>query len=711
MALERWLLEQAKSMSQEEIESTCKYLIKNSLSASITAVVASVVLANTKKLFNIAKILFQTKEFFIYDMKRMTLDRTAKSLYSFGYGLNYQDKFYEDERVKTYDDVHRKLSLEDVALHYQVFKTGEETDDDVENRQKIVWEIFDNFYEKLPKRTEETISDKKWRLCLARMDSRKMNFEFKEKKDGQVLIKFSPELDPELQKYSDDSLQKISEANRYIPLQLWSDYRFKREEDKYKEYKQYEDDLQLVIKETREILDELKKKTDDSSYFFNRATLANVCSVLVRDFFNELSIEEKEFCKEVIISFASFPLRDGYYYQVSDGTEPSILILSELLRRFPENKEEIKSLLFLLLLNPQDEISTFAISSILNNLWKLNFEDAHSIFLGYLFLAPKYNELRNKIRKDNYDAGQMKLEDQVQRVFFEQYENQLERVVSNKITYEDLKDLDKLDLEILKTAFELLPLHTNNEDHKRYVKTIFPIFSKRIFIDDERIDYTLTHRFLEKLAYFILTSPMENIETYLSPFVENFRNSREMADFFQEFISAEDRLNQYEEFWIVWNAFYEKVVEICKDKSSYHYTKEIIHNYLLAWQYWKEDAKEWHTLKAREKLFFYKVAKDIGGHPSVLYSISKLLNSIGSKFLDDSILWISTIVRENNNMLNDELEINTIYYIENIVRKYILTNRPKIKKTRKLKEDLVSILNFLIEKGSATGYLFRENIL
>ena len=65
MALEKWLLDYARYGTAEHLENLCYYLIKNSRSASITAVVASVVMAYPSKLFNIAKILFRTKKFFI----------------------------------------------------------------------------------------------------------------------------------------------------------------------------------------------------------------------------------------------------------------------------------------------------------------------------------------------------------------------------------------------------------------------------------------------------------------------------------------------------------------------------------------------------------------------------------------------------------------------------------------------------------------------
>ena len=320
--------------------------------------------------------------------------------------------------------------------------------------------------------------------------------------------------------------------------------------------------------------------------------------------------------------------------------------------------------------------------------------------------------LKDEIRKENYQKEIYKFSPgQVLERFIKKYENELEKIASNRITYDELDNLEKLDLETLKTAFELLPLKTKNEDHKKFLNVIFPLFSKKIFLDYDRVDYTLRVRFLDKLAYFILNSTKDEIETYIKPFVDNFRPSREMAEFFQKFISIEDRINKYEEFWTVWNIFYDKIVLTCKNLNSQHYTKEFLHNYLLAWPYWREDAKEWHSLKDREKLFFKKVAKDMGHHPSILYSLSKILNDIGSNFIDEGIIWISDILQKHNQLISEKLETNTIYYIENIVRRYILTNRQQIKTTIQLKNQIITILNFLVEKGSITGYLLREDIL
>ncbi len=303
MALEKWLLENAKSTSKENIEKWCLYLIKNSKSASITAVVTSVVLSQPSKLFGIAKILFQTKELFIYDTHRYVFDQSAKSLYSIGHSFNFQKRLFQDERFETCDEPHRNLTIENLALNYQLFRSEDENEEEAAERQRTIWEIFDKYYEKIREKSIETDTDKTWRLYLARMDRREMNIEI-EQKDKKILMKFNPEIDSELKKYSEDFSKESSDKMKYTSLKLWSNYKFTKEEEQYLKYQQYENNPQLVITETKEIIERMKKKTGDIFSLYNDSIPAYTCSVLIRDSFDKLNEEDKLLCKKVILGFA-----------------------------------------------------------------------------------------------------------------------------------------------------------------------------------------------------------------------------------------------------------------------------------------------------------------------------------------------------------------------------------------------------------------------
>jgi len=285
------------------------------------------------------------------------------------------------------------------------------------------------------------------------------------------------------------------------------------------------------------------------------------------------------------------------------------------------------------------------------------------------------------------------------------------------LSYEDLKDIKKLDLYILKKAFQLIPLKTENEVHKKIVKEIISAFVEKLTSDDrdDKIDYMVRHNFLEKLAYFVLSSKQEEIEGYLKPFIDNFNNSEVFADLFadlfEQLILAEDQLDAYDNFWIVWNLFKGKIIGICKDGDSHRYTEKIVKGYLFATIPWKETTTSWHTLKDENKEFFKEISQKIGHCPSTLYSILKLLTDIGSPYLDDGVLWVSKMLRDNKDLSTAKLEVNTIYYLEKNIRKYIYRNRETIRKTKKIKDDALVILDFLIEKGSVVGYMLKESIL
>jgi len=708
MALEKYLLEIAKDLKSEELEQLLIYLLKNSESASITAVVASIVLAYPDKTFNVAKILFKTKEFIIHDKDRLSSEDETRILYSIGYGLNNLNKLYYDERIKTCNDMHRKRCLENLFLYYQLFRGENVSEEEAQNRQKELWNILDNYYKQLPDKDKESKEDKAWRLFLARMDIRKMEkIKVKEISDG-ILIEFYPKLRPDLKKHSEKSLKESLKYLKHTSLKYWAFYKM-RGDERYKEFKKYEENPKQALREVKELSKKIMAKDSDEFYFLNHSVLAEACSTLIKFHINDLTKEEKEFCKDIVLEFASKPLRSGYQYRTGNGVGPAILVLPILFKEFPKEREKIKTILLSLLLvqyliSSGREIADIA-SYAVEELFKISFDDAQSLLFGYLKLKPKYETFR---RENGLLLGESELINE----FIKRYKTDLEKVVNNEVMHYDLGTIENLNLSILNRAFQLIPENTNDLVHKDLIKRIIKVFVSKTLINkkEARIDYKVKKGFLQKFANFILNLPENELNDYLRPFVENFNASEIIADLFQELIIAEDILKTYNKFWIIWENFKGKVFEICKDEKNL-YAKEIIKSFLFATVPWKEDAKEWHALKDNNKKFFKEVSQRIGHCPSVLYAIAKLLNGIGSLYLEDGIIWISDIIGRNRDLLKNRIDKETIYYIENLLRKYIYYNREKIRKISDLKHRILIILDFLVEEGSVPGYMLREDIL
>lgn len=721
MALEKFFLECCKDIDSKTLESLLLHLLRNSKSASISAVVTSIVLAYPDKTFNVAKILFQTKDFFYFDMNRLIFDRSQKSSLislrdTFGH-RNYRNVHHEEDRIKACDDPHRKNCLEHLAFNYQFFKSDDVSEEDFKERQQALWDIFDKHYDKLPSETQENESDKTWRLFLARMDRRKMKIKTEKKKES-LEITFNPEIDSKLKEFSEATLKKSTEHMGYTSLKLWADFK-KDKNERYKQYEQYENNPQLVLKEVKEIINRLNEGNDKNFLLFNHAIPADVCSILLIEYFNRLTEEEREYCKDIILEYSKTPLMPNYQYQIADGATSAISALPVVFHNYPIDRSVVKVILLLTLFNDdsigigEGSYSTFPCMAI-HQLWDDHFDDMQSLLIGYLIFKPKYDGLREKIRKENYEKKIYEVDIlKFNEMFFNKYEEELLKIIDNTISINDLKDIEQIDLHILNTGFKLIPVKTENSAHKHLALSIITIFSTSLLSRDQedKVDYSIRLSFLEKLAYFTLNAPTKDIPDYLKPFLDGFNYSEPIADLFEQFILAEDRVNTYEKFWQVWNLFFEKVVTLCKDGDQYWSVDKIIKSYLFAQTPWKESAADWHTFKDINSQFFADIAKNIGHCPSALYSLAKSLNTVASRYLNSGIAWLSEMLACNESLWTTKLEENTIYYIENLVRKYIYKEREKIRRTKQLKEDVLVILDFLVEKGSVVGYMSRENIL
>lgn len=722
MALEKVLLEFIEEKESKFIEDSLLYLLKTSKSASITSVVTSVVLAFPDKLFNVAKVLFSCQNLFHYDNFRVVSEYHAKSLYSIGYGLIPENKMFLDERIKTCEDSHRQNSLERLVLSYQLLKNKGISDDEFENRVHTIWNLIDNFYGDLPEKGKESDENKTTRLLLARLDKRQMGISTEEQGD-KILITFTPKIDEELKKHTEDSVAESLSVMKYSNLKMWSIFKLEGNE-KQNQYEEYQRDHRKVLDKTKEIINGLEND-DKQFHLFNSSIPSLSCSTLIRFYSDKLTKKEKEFCKETILKYATALFHEGYSYQVSDGVEEAISSIPYLIKLFPNDVKDLNPILLLILMDNRpltntDRIWNFSVKALTEHLWEISTSNALKIFFCFIKFKPLFNSIKKeKSHREDMPYSRVRVSFQeVAQEFLKQYEKELEESFSKDFEVEEFK-IDGYSLEDLGVIFQLIPIKTIDEKLLNYAAEISTFLSPKVLKSNRNrdrdpkrnrnddMDHLFRYRFLTKYSYFILNRPITDIERFVNPFVDNFQTTEEMALFFEQFIWAEDKVNQYKQFWIVWNQFYDKIVELGKSSSG-HYSSNILRTYLLAWNNWRDTAKDWRSLKDKEKIFYKNIVRDIGDNPAVLDSISQFLNQIGSDFLDEGVFWISQLVRKNE---NKELGINTVYYTALLIRKYIYLNRTKVKHDGKIKAEILIILNFLISKGSVNAYLLREDIL
>ena len=713
MALEKFLLEISSYHESETIESYLKYILVNSKSSSLTSIVSSVVLANSEKFHTIALFLFKTIELFHTDSVRCLNELMAKNMYSIGYGLDKtKDVLYTDERLKTCDDKHRNSNLESLFLTYQIFGVEGFTEDQNSELLSKLYGIIDNY------KSNKSIS-KDFGILLARMDRRNLVPSLSKKDDeNNYIVEFNlKNISDEDKKKSEEALNENDAFYKYSSLKNWSNFLHNTQTlSRNERMQEYDINPILALSETKELIEEqslgLRKGMHDYSI------PAYSCSKLLIEHNDELLIEDRCFCKDIILDTICNIFNDDYDYQIGDGVEASFHAFPSLINKYPEEINQYISIMVLSLLDETPignykRVCDYLIESIHESkLWETNQKILQTVLFGYIKIKPLYDKIASELRIDK-KFGRINKSSIWEKL------DMLNIDLTIENSSFDINNISLLDIHSLEIIFQLIPYDTKDLIHLDVYAKSLPLLASQLFKDrrsykddsgDNSNIYSLRLRIFKKVSYFILNREINEIDVFLKSFVDSFSSTRETASFIVELISAEDYLNRYEQFWHIWYNIYPKIKELCENPQGYH-LQEIIINYLLAWNWWRDEIEDWHSLKEENLSLYANASKDIGYIPAVLYSISKVLNSIGSNFKNEGIDWIHKIISTQSTLNLADLESNTLYYLERFLRKYIFTNRQKIKEEIRLKNKIIPILNFIIEKGSIHGYLLRESVL
>ena len=701
MALEKALLQCTETFEPSIVQNVLLRILTLSKSASLTSVVCSVVLANHNKFYEVALVLFNTIELFHFDSMRSLNESQAKSNYSIGYGLNkIKDVLYGEERLKTCNDEHRRLDLETLFLHYQFFGIKGFNEEQNTLFLKRLYQIIDQH------KSNASINQN-FGILLFRMDRRNRTAEILEYNGENAKIEFPLKEPPEeLKKESEQTLTPFEDIFKYSSLRLWSDF---KNRNKSLEQDKYDKNPLLALSEVKQLITELDSRKD-GMIILDKSTPAFVCSKLLLYQRESLSKYDTDFCKGVILKTIYDLFNDNYEYQVSDGVEASIHTVPILLKEYPEENETYIKILILALFDKTlvgtKRICDYVIETIHNsNLWKENTKIAQSILFNYIKLRLFYIGVSTPNKK--------KIQ---RRSSITETLNKKDFNFSSENILVDIDSLESLDIDGLEIIMLLIPSDTKEKNHLDIYEKISFLLAPKLLKDSK--DYTedlenetlLKWNIFNTFAKFILNRNIEEIELFLKHFVESLSLTQATVYFIESLIIEEDSLKQNEQFWYVWNRLYPKIQELSKITQDNH-LREVIITFLFAWNKWKEGVKEWHSLKKENLGFYRNISKEIGNIPAVLYSIAKILNSVGSNFTEEGIDWIYNIISDNSSLELKDLESNTIYYLEIFFKKYIFTERKKIKQEVKLKNKIIPILNFMIERGSKHGFSLRESIL
>ena len=693
MAFEEYVLLYVEKFTKEDATALCLYLLRKSNNVAITALVMSTVIAYPDKLFDIACILLKSKELFFFDRSRFLSEHEANMFR----GLNPRHKRFDEERKISNNKEFRKKTFEDIILQYQVF-SGDLPEEEFMNRRGRLYSAIDN---------ASTDIDK-WhpihRACFYRIDLRKYKQAGEPIVDGkQISIPMKVDMPQQVIEYAQKSNAEYAAKLGTTDLLLWASYRYKNDE-KYKNYSKYEDSPISAYEEAKALIE--SDKNDLPLMSIDMITFS--IAVLLRDFSGTLDSDQYIYCKNTILELG-FGLLQNSSSALFDHDVKAV-IMSEISNMAEQSDNDVEwtnpiIILLAFMLDYRKQIGNNMIYP-LSVLWKKNRDLAFKLIVVFSRLIVSF---------DGNDVV----------AFVNSNKEDIENLLSvDEYSIESI-DLTTLDYNIKLYINTILDCHDTTV--LNFVITIGKQFWEKLFHDnyDDRFHRIslLESEYKKWLAEYLLNINSDGRSAIIQTLMPLVRFNREFNRLLSDIVSAEDINPRYDAFWDIWTLLqdyffqeFEKNVDDYKNVNTvvhigYGY-EDVLVTYLLA-DFWDvPGVDEWHTLKQQQKFFYLTASKRLGHNPTTLFSIARVLNTIGkTTFTEPGIDWISDIIINNPHLYAKALPENTLYYIEEYIFSYMNTHIDTIQTNITVKRKVVKILDFLISKGSTMGFLLKEELI
>ena len=690
MAFERWLYNTFQHLPPEVADAFCLNIISRSRSAAITAVVVGMVIAYPQKLFKTACYLLQTKEIFHYDIARQCSEHLV--------GLatpQFCDKNFLLERKASNSLSFRKRIFEEILVEYQLVQ-GELTDEAFIERKNALHSAIDKSF------SPEDELPSIFKPVLYRIDCRKMNLVKMEDENGKEQIALVPQLPDDMVQLQIQSQKDGKSDEKFSRLYLWTMAHARKETKEYSQYPEYENNPISALNDSLE-----------PNLPFT-ALEVYVAAVLLIDFQNQLDPDTFDRCKRIVLSKIEKIITKQEDATSCDGTDGAISSLPFLIGKANTNSinEDPLNLLLILICGwgfPRD----CAIKAFAEKLWTRP-ELAKKIVSLYISIKPHYDEEFSK------HCGISPFD------FLKKHLPTIKQILDQPLS--SLPNFTMLSRSALITLNLMLPEKVCDLTIPVIEQTgmlLWPaIFENQRYRDDDEWPgkHEQSHAYIEHLCRALLQLDITSQNQIVASMVPHLRECDSFKDLLISLIQAEDTMQATVAFWNIWNQLFPCVESICKDEkesilkfgsmtmgSRYRrHSDELILTYLLAFQYWKDGIQGWHTLRQEDSSFYVTAVDKIGYHPVVLYSIARILNSVGYLYESDGIRWIATLLLNNSHLYTCDLPTNTIYYIEEYAQRFCTNNRNNIKRNAEIRNNLSTVLSFLVDRGSTCGYMLRE---
>lgn len=687
----------------------CRYILQKSRNVMLTSVIVSAAEAYPDKLFEIVCELLRTKELFHRDSHRFTAESSASFL------LSGKD-LLEKERLESNRLPFRKKRLEEVILSYQT------------NASDLSKEAFDLRKQTLYQAIDRAAADiDTWssndKFAYYRMDLRHYQeiVDVRANEHGQTLCTVLPDFTEDMKALSQKSAAAYEPHLKYMDLQLWSDYKF-HHDVKFREYKKYEN-VRTICSELNEIwayMDaEVRNEelsSDDISVIVHRFTaIASYTSaVLLRDFKETLSHEDRTLCECIIFSIADLFAHASHFEIVQAGNGIDAIAVGLVLLSNEDNINAINDenplcLLLKLALNDWSYNSRI-VNGIASTIW------AHSQNAAWHFLY------LFSLLADSYEDALLKNESFSSDDFFKRNEDVIARALAKDSV--DITDFDFSKLQNI-TIFTLLSLVSPQAAEAfKFADATKGLVMELVFTDNrdlraerrELSGYTINY--VSWLADVLLHCEQAEQAGLIDAFFKSadlIRNDNSKY-LITELIRIQDICGKTDAFWNVWELLKPYLLALSSkpqvsfaDRHPYGLDKVII-SHLFGNSPWRSGVHRCAFLPEEKAAFFDDFIDKSGSLKALFYAISRLLYTVGREpYPENGIDWMYKLVTRDPDC-RLPLYQQTLYYMEEYVGLFVSRHRMDFRNDVELALKTQTVLEYMVNRGSQIAFFLRELI-
>ena len=707
MALEKWLLEYA-SKYPETLDTVLGTILRNSESAALSGVVASIATAHPHSSGEALLVLLSAPDYILFDRSRMAGESQALAMAGMFPQYRADIKIYEDERKESNQLSHRKQDLETAICNIQLG-----------HFYPRVHAIFDCHLAALPPDSEQEKSDLIWRLAIHRMDIRQYTIsetkvpvisddDVDTDKEARHYIQINPKTpDPDVQAMVEESAAQHELSNARLAVLMWGIKIYENDNSTH-DPSLWRENLTKAQSIDREVEDPLESHNGPGY----------VASVCVRDHWDEMSVDECNWCIEVVCSEISrksthwnYPGRLQRFSMVAD--RPCAAVVSLLLSKQLTKLQIciVRKAFSEAITHPFEEVRWYAISSINEQFWAINPVTAMQCVNVIATEAMKIDHAcKRKEQKPSLEEICAVATTSVREIFWQDG-----AIAEDAHATMDISEWFSVEaiVQILAILGKVPESSVAIAAYERASQVLVEWWDAR---DEGKHNRNRNHdsetAISKYLREFLMRTTSASALLVLIPVLDAIDRHPDKIHFIiQGLTGIEDIRPNTQHYWYLWDLFANRIKHanwISRLDNKYPVGSEMLSAIFLT-LYWKDNVRHWRSLEGYAD-HVHSLFEALPPSPLVLANYLSFLYHIGEMSLPIAFVRISQAIKKGDfqEML---AKPNTVFYLEVLFQRYVYGRPLELKSNKDIKQATLFLLDILVEQGSSAAFRMRDDFV